>query len=268
VYFCPQTDKWEIGTRGTAKSEGPNEWHGTFRGFFLNAMGRTEEKFQSDCAYLDKDRTHLFEGVGPDNRIVRPYETNHLVELGQVNNITGEEYLPDNSQPSFYELTLGWNVKHLEQYSFNTKEECMIALEALTGLKEGYVVYNKLTGKRVKIKNAVYLAAHRLRGNGLTVNAICELVVINEVSEYLSVFPEDAHRFDRAIEMFGWMTTKLESDYNKFKHIEDQKEFALQVKDLEFSGVIFKARKTGNDVIHEFNSFPVNKRAEWLKERL
>lgn len=92
VYFCPATNQWEIGTRGTAFAEGDNEWFGTFRGFMLNAMGRTEEQFQSDCASeLNPTITYLFEAVGPDNRIVTPYVENHLVYLSSFVTATGEE---------------------------------------------------------------------------------------------------------------------------------------------------------------------------------
>ena len=163
---------------------------------------------------------------------------------------------------------IGWNVRPIKHYFFKTQEDCMIALGELTGLQEGYVVYNKLTQNRVKVKNAVYLAAHRLRGNGLTLNSICELVVMNEVDEYVAVFPEDACKFDSAIEMLAIMTRELITNYCSYQFIETQKEFALAVKDLPLSGVMFQARKKGTDVVHEFNQVATNKKADWLKERL
>jgi hypothetical protein len=91
VYFCGPTQRWEIGTRGTAFAEGPNEWHGTFRGFFLNCMNRNEQQFQSDCDKLDKCVTYLFEGIGKDNRIVTPYVDNMLVYLSSFVTATGSE---------------------------------------------------------------------------------------------------------------------------------------------------------------------------------
>jgi hypothetical protein len=121
---------------------------------------------------------------------------------------------------------------------------------------------------RVKLKNAVYLAAHRLRGNGLTVNAICELVALNEYDEYVAVFPEDAHKFDAAIVALKQMIGQLEHDYIINEHIEMQKEFALAVKDLPLACVMFKARSSKQSVEQVFNQFPVSKRAEWIKERL
>lgn len=267
VYFCPPTNQWEIGTRGTAFAEGPNEWHGTFRGFMLAAMERTEAQFQIDCTYLNRENTYLFEAVGPDNRIVTPYETNHLIELSTITTKTGYEVTCQENVSAF-KTTQGWNVRPIKQYKFNTQADCLIALDALTGLQEGYVVYNTQTKMRVKIKNATYLAAHRLRGNGLTANAICELVAMNEVDEYLATFPEDSHKFDAALVIHAEMKHRLVHDYDAFKHLETQKEFALAVKDLPLACCMFKARANKSDVIHEFNQFPVSRRAEWIKERL
>lgn len=273
VYFCPPTGRWEIGTRGTAFAEGPNEWFGTFRGFMLNAMGRTEDQFQKDCAYLDKRNTYLFEAVGPDNRIVTKYETNHLVELSNIETATGREHfieiLGSDENVSFFQLSLGWNVRPIKRYSFKTQEDCMIALGELTGLQEGYVAYNILTKMRVKIKSPVYLAAHRLRGqNGLTLNSICELVVMNEQAEYTAVFPEDAHKFVPAEKMWMQMRQDLFDAYDMNRKTESQKDFAIAVKDLPMSGVMFKARKNGTSCVHELDEFPVSRRAEWLKERM
>src|ERR1035437_3120763 len=268
VYFCTPTDRWEIGTRGTAFAEGPNEWHGTFRGFMLNAMGRTEEQFQHDCGFLDRRNTYLFEAVGPDNRIVTPYTTNHLIELSNINNVTGKETFIEilgftGQYISFFKLNFGWNVRPIKHYSFNTQADCMIALEALTGLEEGYVVYNTQTKMRVKIKNATYLAAHRLRSGGLTLNSICELVVMNEQDEYLAVFPEDTPKFFNAHQEFGLMLEELKLVYDANKMIETQKDFALSIGHVKLSGCMFQARKKGTDPIHEFNQLPVGKRADY-----
>lgn len=271
VYFCKPTGRWEIGTRGTAFAEGPNEWHGTFRNFMLKAMGRTEEEFQEDMRLFDRDYTYLFEAVGPDNRIVTQYDKNQLVFLSCVENSTGNEVLigsdPHDGDPSNWAFPK-WNVRAIGQYRFNTQEDCLKALGELTGLQEGYVVYNTKTKMRVKIKSPTYLAAHRLRGNGLTVNAICELVVMNEYDEYLTVFPEDAPKFNDAIVELEKMLSYFALKYEANKHWVTQKEFALAVKDFELSAVMFKARANGTEFDHEFNQFSLNKRVDWLKGRL
>ena len=164
--------------------------------------------------------------------------------------------------------SLGWNVRGVEVFRFASQHDCLKMVAELTGLKEGVVVYNTLTKERVKIKNATYLAAHRLRGNGLTLNAICELVVMNEVDEYIAVFPEDEDKFIDAKEMFATMIQEMCNSYDVNRFIDSQKDFALAVKGLPLSNFMFLARKTGTDVLRCFNSAPTAKKAQFLKEQL
>jgi hypothetical protein len=265
IYFCPATNKWEIGTRGTAFAEGPNEWHGTFRQAMLKAMGRTEEEFQRDASRFDKNVTRVYEYLSPDNQIVTPYEKDELVALAYISNITGEEVIAPGAA---IERGMGWQVRQVREYKFSSQEDCLRALEELKNLEEGYVAYDPKTKERVKLKNKVYLNAHRLRGNGLTLNSVCELVAMNEYAEYLAVFDKDAPKFESAIKEYAEMQCQLKLTYDKYKDIESQKDFALSVKDLELSCVLFTARKLKSDITTAFNSYDVNKRADWLKERL
>jgi len=276
IYFNAKTNKWEIATRGTAFAEGPNEWHGTFRGAILNAMGRTEEQFQADMDAMPKGVTYIFEYVGPDNRIVTKYNENQLIFLATIDQEDNEESVCEGQDGEWFKDNLGWNVRSIKSYSFATQADCLATLGDLPDLGEGYVVLNKLTGARVKIKSPAYVAAHRLRGNGLTINAVCELVSMNEVDEYLAVFPEDEHKFESAQVILVEMRMSLINNYVAANHYMEQfegqptaqKEFALYVKDLPLSSVMFKARKDKVDVVHAFDTVDVNRRAEWIKERL
>jgi len=273
VYWCESTQRWEIGTRGTAFAEGPNEWHGTFRNAMLDAMGRTEIEFQNDCHIFDRGLTRLYEYISPDNRIVTPYKESMLVALAYIDSETGSEIV---APVATMERSMGWNVREIREYKFDNLEHCMAVLHDLPDLQEGYVLYNHLTKDRAKMKSPAYVAAHRIRGNGLTLNSICELVAMGEVDEYVAVFPEDEAKFAPAIEMLAEMKVLLINNYlaatnytEQFKGLpHEQREFALYIKDMSLSGVMFKARKEQCDVIHAFNQFPVNKRAEWLKDRL
>ena len=265
IYFCPATDKWEIGTRGTAFAEGDCQWFETFRDGVLDSLGKTEQQFQDDCQMLDKNSTRLYEWISPNNRIVTPYKKSELVFLCLINNKTGEEIYDYDID---FEKQHKWNVRKLESYSFNTQDECLTALSKLSGLEEGFVCYNKKTGDRIKIKSPSYLIVHRLRGDGLTLNSVCELVIINEVSEYVSVFPEDAEKFDTAQEILNDLLYSLSIKYETVKDIENQKDFSLKIKDDDLSCVLFRARRNNTNIPEAFSTFPVEKRIEWLKERV
>lgn len=262
VYWCPQTNQWEIGSRGTANAEGPHEWHGTFRQAMLKAMGRTEEQFQSDCSQFDKNVTRLYEYTSPDNRIVTKYINDGLFPLAYVNNTTGEEVV---NPPAGIERACGWNIRDLKIYKFNTKEDCMLALGELDGLKEGYVCYNPKTKERVKIKSPVYLAAHRLRGNGLTLNSVCELVAMGEQEEYLAVFNSDIDKFVPVINGLKSLKSDIDEKYQNISNIEIQRDFALCLKDYEFSCFIFNARKNKTLPSIEYDKCDINVKVKFLK---
>lgn len=266
IYFCPANNQWEIGTRGTAFAEGNNDFFPSFRHAILDAIGVTEEQFLIDCSCFDKNVTRLYEYISPKNRIVTPYEKAELVALSYIDNRFGDEIVAPSASIEIYSLK--WNVREVEKYYFKTQENCLDAINSLSGLKEGFVCYSTITKQRIKIKSAVYVAVHRLRGNGLTTNTVCELVAMNEVDEYLAVFESDREKFTPALQKMLEIEHNLKKNYTTHMEIEDQKDFAIAIKDLPYSAVMFKARKDKCDVIHAFNSFPVSKRADWLKDEL
>jgi hypothetical protein len=77
------------------------------------------------------------------------------------------------------------------------------------------------------------------------------LILENETDEYLTYFPEDAYLFAPWIEKINKLERTVKAVWEKTKTIEDQKEFALQVKNLPYSGFLFQMRKkqTYNDIL-------------------
>lgn len=96
-----------------------------------------------------------------------------------------------------------------------------------------------------------------------------QLVVINEQDEYLNYFPEDRDLFDPYIDAFAMMKTDMEILYSLVAKIEDQKEFALKVKDHSCSACLFQARAKGitpTEVFHnQRESFKLNCLGEYKK---
>ncbi len=271
IYYCQNTGRWEIATRGTAFAEGPHHMGGTFRDWILKAMGRTEEEFQNDCQQiLGEDLTEVFEYIGPENRIVTRYDEPMLVHLSTIDLTFNREYpntdIGNNDLKIFEDVK--WKVRKPKTYRFDSLESCLEVLKELPDLQEGYVVYNTITGERVKMKSPAYVVAHRIRGNGLTMNSICELVVMNEQDEYLAYFPEDEKFFTPVSEKLQNVIWDVELTYSHYKDIESQKDFALAIKDHPFSGVMFKARKMNVPIAAAWLDYTVAKRAEWLKQQI
>lgn len=100
MYWCPQTNRWEISTRGTAFAEAPHVFgsldrqNWSFRDAILDALNVNEEEFQRNMSLFDKDFTYIGEYVSFMNRIVTLYPEPKVILLSVRNNLTGEEFLP------------------------------------------------------------------------------------------------------------------------------------------------------------------------------
>lgn len=239
VWYNPYSRKWEVGTRGTAFAEGEvGGWGVTFRELFFRAAGLTEERFQDWCNFwLEIGETHLFELACRENRVVTPYTEDTLVYLGHRIGYSGvtdtETYDID-----FNEI----NARVCKSWHLGGEAEIKAATDALEGLEEGFVVYRR--GEPVcKIKTPLYVAVHRIRGEGLNPKRIVDLLWEGEYDEYITYFPEDKLLFEpyqRAINKLHFHVIYL---WEKFKGVETQKEFALGVKDYSVSGLLFSMRK-------------------------
>jgi T4 RnlA family RNA ligase len=190
------------------------------------------------CDTLDEDFTYILEVCGRENRVVTKYNHEFAALLAARRNNCGT-YM-DRSYLT-YEATCAWIVP--KEYNFNTSSSCLEAIHNLENLEEGYVAYHG--GVPVcKIKSPAYVAAHRLRGNGVpSEKRIMDLIFMNEQDEYIAVFPEDKEMF----EPYLCAKTALYADYRHNSafctSIKDQKEFALKVKDLPVAAILFKKRQ-------------------------
>lgn len=272
MYWCPQTNRWEISTRGTAFAEAPHvfgsldrqDW--SFRDAILDALNVNEEEFQRTASeYLRDDCTYVWEYCSPYNQIVTAYEEPHLVLLSMIAHDDGTEFLPFSNK-SIYAFPL-WNVRAPTIFKFNTVEEIVSSLNSLPELDEGYVVYDLDTGDRVKIKSPRYIALHRLRGNGTpSWNNLAELVVQGETEEMETYFPMFTPLMDPIKNAMKEMLEVAQAVFDQYKELDSQKEFALAIKDQKFSSLMFTARKNSSSVVDAFGGFSVSQRVELVRK--
>lgn len=192
--------------------------------------------------------TYIFEVVGVENRVVTRYEESAAYLLAVRDNLTGWYGNPENLNPELR----GWKLPN--KYTFNTFEHCLQAAKDLRDLNEGYVLYDQFGTPKVKVKNPAYTAAHLLRGEGLNSKRIMQLTFMNEVDEYLSIFPEDAEHFEKYIIAYNELQHEIKNVYWVNSMIVEQKDFALSVKDFCYSGVLFSARKQKKDPLEVLHS--------------
>lgn len=259
VYFSPATNRWEISTRSQAFGEGPHAIGGVFRDWVLRAMGLTELEFQGAMVLFEQDITLIAEYIGPENRIVTPYEKSEMVMLAVRNNVSG---VYEDAQ-HYVDLLVGYgmNIRMTHEYKLETFDDILKAARDLPTLTEGYVVYDPVSGKRVKIKNPSYVAVHHLRENGVpSIKRIFALVLENEQDEYLSYFEQDRPLFEPVIAEVEAFRQTLIENWELVKHIEDQKEFALIVQKFKGSAFFFSAKKAKTSAVHAFDESPVEKK--------
>lgn len=130
---------------------------------------------------LDKEKTYIFELVGPDNQVVVYYDRPMLYHTGTRHNVTGQETEED----------IG--IIKPEQYPLHSLKDCIEAARRLNADKksvehEGFVVVDT-NWNRVKIKNPDYLVKHKIAAvylspencldlimnSGYTITELCEM---------------------------------------------------------------------------------------------
>lgn len=129
----------------------------------LKATAILEDRYRDSWELLDRDKTYLFEIIYPDNRIVVDYgDTEELRLLTIVDTATGEESLPDASLgfPVAEQLAPD-DVWELKKRNHNNEE--------------GYVLFWRERGYRLKVKFGDYLAMHKVL-TGLTAKGVWELL--------------------------------------------------------------------------------------------
>lgn len=247
VYYHPITG-WEVATRGTAFAEGNTPLGKTYKELVHEAINNIEWKdfFEN----LHEDYTFIFELTSPENRIVTRYDKTELTLLAIRNNFDGKyvDYEDIEFYLNYKKVNLCFpkeaNIKLVKSYNLKKDaQEIINFVESRNELDEGIVCYNIITQKRVKIKNSSYVAIHHLRGNGITIKSIVTLLLKGEVDEYLNYFPEDKELLAPYIYTYNKLKADVIETYELYRFIEDQKEFALKVKDLEYAWMLFQMRK-------------------------
>jgi hypothetical protein len=217
------------------------------------------ESALKDFVPANQDITYIFEVVSPENRVVTRYPDKAAYLLAKR--------YKDGTYSTFQKTS---GVLVPQTFTFNTLEHCLEACRGLRDLQEGYVLYDYDGVPRVKVKNPAYVAAHHLRGEGmLSSKRIMDLIIMNETSEYLTIFPEDTERFTPYMEAYTRSLFDCATTWQEVENIEDQKQFALLVKDHPYSGILFKKKQNPDKkVIDLFNEMSTNAKYRLIESYL
>lgn len=254
---------WRIATRGTAFAESDvGSWGFTFEQLALKAAGcKNMVEFSKRCdkAFMRPSETYLFELTAMENRVVTQYTEPKLTLLSVRQNKTGE------FAKMKYEVSLFNDFYSIGKFEEGLSiQEIISKADALKNLEEGFVGYDSEGVPRIKVKSAAYVAVHHLKAEGLNPKRIAELVISGEEEEYLTYFPEDRDTITPYSLALEGLITKLADVMYTYSTVEDQKMFALAIKDVPCKSVLFTARKYNIPVQEAFNRGTINSKVEML----
>jgi len=234
-------NEWHVASSGTPDAGGNVgiDETVTFKDLFWNTFGEQVgwQMLSRMLARLPEDITFMFELCTAQNRIVVRHMEPKVVLLGARNRLTGHEYRPGEM------IHLFPNTDIPKVYPVGSPKEATELLSEMKGEEqEGFVVVDT-NFNRIKMKCPNYVALHHLADNLLSMRLIMQNVVLKEeTAEVAAVFPEYEELLWEADRRYHELLDELNDLYESCKDIEDQKEFALKVKDCRCSGALFAFR--------------------------
>lgn len=257
--------KWHISTRGMAFAEGEHVMGGTFRDKVLEAFGINEEEFQSVFAVFNKSLTFVFEYISPENRIVTKYEKPEMVLLSVNDGEKEWDY-----ETIYYNLVAYGvkNIRKVKTYQASDIDAVVALANSLPDLQEGFVIYDPVSNKRMKVKSYLYVVAHSIRGNDPlpTKKNLLRLLFTGELGEFCAYFPEWSEKALDIQREVDDAYRELAIAWDKYKHLESQKDFALSIKDVPYNGILFQARKMNKTVNESWNDWPIEKKISMFEK--
>lgn len=231
IYYY--NNQWLVATKGSPNASGTVHDYG----FTFNHLAWKifyEEGY--NLTDLHPSYTYCFELCTPYNKVVVPHIKNSLTLLSIRNNITLKEVTLDPSNI----LCRPFNL--VKYHNLSNWEDILKSIEKLNGHEhEGYVVVDA-NFNRVKIKHPAYVALSHLK-EGLTKRRLLEIVRQNEGEEFLNYFPELQTLYLEIKCKYDNLINAIEQTWSKYQTIENQKEFALLVKDYNYSGLLFSLKR-------------------------
>lgn len=247
VYY--HNNRWHIGTRGTAFGNNKitsltgEEGSISFRDLFLKTIGLGDNEFQTVMNSYNKDYNFFFELCTLETKVVTKYIEPTVFLHG----------IRSNSlfvQPVTEYIISGFRYKLNTFYNFSNFEQTLESLSKLENLQEGYVLCDK-NGIRIKMKSLQYVTAHHIRGEGLTPKRAIRLILANEHHEFISYFPEYSEFINKFHNQYENVIKDINNTWENVKSIENQKDFAMKVKDLPYFGILFSLKKFPNKSVHD-----------------
>ncbi len=238
---------WNVQTSGTPDASGEvNQTGITFEQLFWDTWNKLGYRLTD---HMSVGLCFVFELLTPENRVVVPHSKPRIVLHGVRSVLPTENYQEFN--PEGVAKYYGWEI--CKSYPLQTIEQITEAAKNLNPMEcEGYVVRDAQFN-RIKIKSPQYVALAHMK-DGFSDRRMIELVRTNEGSEFLGYFPEYKDLHNKYLNKYQSLVSCLEESYEKIKHIEGQKDFALEAQKSKCCGALFNLRNNKSKSIKDYLS--------------
>lgn len=179
----------------------------------------------------DSDITYIYELCTPFNQVVEYYPDSFAICLGAVRK-NGTEIQ---------------NVFQGQKYNCQNIDQVHALLQKLKPTQEGFIIsqwdsVNEIY-LRKKLKTKTWLELSHIKESSLSSNSkLWEVVMSGEKDEVASVFVHIKGRLDDLWNQYQDILAQVEEGYLKYKNIENQKEFAITIKDSKYRNCFFEIR--------------------------
>ena len=237
--FYSMDTKVTPGVPERKREQKPQPEKKTFRTMFLEAAKENNLILEN----LNPKLCYSFVLQHPNNRIVIPIKTPQLylvaiyyIDNNDKNNITiFRSELQENKD--YWHTT---SIKFPEIYEFNDYSELIDKYASMNTEydKLGFVLHNKNTGHRTKIRNPVYEEVRHLRGNQSKLQfQYLSLRKGGKMNDFLQFFPENKREFSLFRDQVHLFTNTLFYNYIScyMKKTKQLKEFSPQYKTHMFN---------------------------------
>ena len=276
VWYHPVKKKWIFSTRKMAYAEGPTEGAASksFYDAILKVFNTDDEHIQDYLNSLfyrktNKDYTWIFEFVSPETKIITNYGNEYkLYYLGSYNNKTCKENFSEMNYKYFGNCFIK-NITVPRIYRFNNLNDVNTIrdyiIHNLKDDEEGFVVFDKSSFNRVKVKNTTYLQLARVKGNGkFSPKRIIEYIVSGN-TDIIQKFPDYYELINPYTVKFNRLLSDIQNEFSKYKDIETQKDFALAIKDNKYKSILFQLRN-GKSIDDIIKNVRIDKIMEYIDE--
>ena len=236
TFYNNISKSWEIATKNNI---------GATNIFYKGSMYSFSDLFYNTCeclglyleTALNKNYSYSFVMKHPYNPLVQ-YVTHpqlYLIEVYEIEHVSESNiqiHVRDRNKIA-EQLSINWDIKIPRQFNFKSYEDMIFPKLLIYEdpyyirkcISMGYIIKNKITNERTKLRNEEYQYLHRLRGNQY--DFFYQYLLLRksgQVKDFLNYFPENNELLNYYRDTFHNFTLSIYSFYC-LVHIEKRMAF-------------------------------------------